>query len=90
MNVFHQITNPDDASKNPNPLMLLNLREPLPPSGNSASLLFHYLSDDWQTSYKLVAREEYAYGRRLDDLVSGLSRQTQVKLDWSVRINNDT
>ncbi|KAI9851986.1 MAG: hypothetical protein M1824_002202 [Vezdaea acicularis] len=68
MNVFHQITNPDDASKNPNPLMLLNLREPLPPSGNSASLLFHYLSDDWQTSYKLVAREEYAYGRRLDDL----------------------
>ena len=34
------------------------------------SLLFHYIFDDWISSFSLVARREHMYAAILDDLVS--------------------
>lgn len=36
---------------------------------DAPSLLFHYLFDDWYTSYSLVAKQEHQYGKKLGELV---------------------
>lgn len=41
-------------------------------SGESASLLFYYLFDDWISSYSLVIKKEHSYSTALEDLVSSI------------------
>ncbi|KAH0559734.1 hypothetical protein GP486_003749 [Trichoglossum hirsutum] len=45
------------------------------PSGDSPSLLFYYLFDDWYTTYSLVVRRQHKYGEKLRTLRQELSQK---------------
>lgn len=76
-NIFRQLSRANDASRRSNPIMNIPVR-PDPskagkiesPPSDAPSLLFHYLFDDWMTTYSLVARKEHQYGVQLEQLVS--------------------
>lgn len=58
-----------------NPLMTTQIRNFLETTsvkpGESPSLLFYYLFDDWISSYSLVIKKEHSYSTALEKLVSG-------------------
>lgn len=77
LNVFQQLSKANDQRSRDNHIMTIPVRPGLQdltsnevsPS-DAPSLLFHYLFDDWLTSYSLVARKEHQYGMQLEVLVS--------------------
>lgn len=77
LNIFQQLSKANDGSRRKIPIMTIPIRSGLQevtgseisPS-DASSLLFHYLFDDWLTSYSLVARKEHQYGKQLEHLVS--------------------
>ena len=88
-NVFEQLSKVNEYRKEENPINALSIRSGLPKTtanepeiSEAPSLLFHYLFDDWYTSYSLVAKQEHQYGKQLGNLVSGLF------LAWSVNAYN--
>lgn len=77
LNVFQQLSKSKDAMREKNPMMALPIRsglkgikEPDVTATDAPSLLFHYLFDDWYTTYSLVAKQEHQYGKKLSDLAS--------------------
>ncbi|KAI9843348.1 MAG: hypothetical protein M1837_006474 [Sclerophora amabilis] len=92
LNIFRQLSNAQAASGQQNPLSILGIRRGLGSldgdvqdasqslSHNvAASLLFHYLFDDWYSSYGLVARQEHQYGRELNRLRGKLLERADFK-----------
>ena len=78
-NVFEQLSKVNEHRKAKNPINALSIRSGLPKTkasesgiSEAPSLLFHYLFDDWYTSYSLVAKQEHQYGKQLGNLVSCL------------------
>ena len=76
-NVFLQLSKSNDAVRENNPMMALPIRSGLQDTNetdvtarDAPSLLFHYLFDDWYTTYSLVAKKEHQYGEKLSSLVS--------------------
>ena len=76
-NVFLQLSKSNDAFRENNPMMALPIRSGLKDNNetdvtarDAPSLLFHYLFDDWYTTYSLVAKKEHQYGEKLSSLVS--------------------
>ncbi|KAI9754650.1 MAG: hypothetical protein M4579_004613 [Chaenotheca gracillima] len=78
LNVFRQLSNSNAALTGQSPISILGIRRNLGAAESDgtntaetnevnvpASLLFHYLFDDWYSSYGLVARQEHQYGREL-------------------------
>lgn len=76
LNIFQQLSKANERRRE-NHIMTIPVRPGLQdvasnevsPS-DAPSLLFHYLFDDWLTSYSLVARKEHQYGVQLELLVS--------------------
>ena len=76
LNIFQQLSKASERRRE-NHIMTIPVRPGLQdvasnevsPS-DAPSLLFHYLFDDWLTSYSLVARKEHQYGVQLELLVS--------------------
>lgn len=77
LNIFQQLSKAKDQRSRENHIMTIPVRPGLQdvtsneisPS-DAPSLLFHYLFDDWLTSYSLVARKEHQYSMQLEVLVS--------------------
>ncbi|KAL8793541.1 MAG: hypothetical protein Q9195_003914 [Heterodermia aff. obscurata] len=74
-NVFEQLSKVNEYRKVENPINALSIRSGLPKAksdepeiSEAPSLLFHYLFDDWYTSYSLVAKQEHQYGKQLGKL----------------------
>lgn len=77
LNIFQQLSKANDGRRRENHIMTIPVRPGVQgvtsneiSSSDSPSLLFHYLFDDWLTSYSLVARKEHQYGVQLEHLVS--------------------
>lgn len=77
LNIFRQLSKANDQRSRENHIMTIPVRPGLQdvtsneisPS-DAPSLLFHYLFDDWLTSYSLVARKEHQYSVQLEHFVS--------------------
>lgn len=77
LNIFQQLSRVNDQRSRENHIMTIPVRpgrqdatgHEVSPS-DAPSLLFHYLFDDWLTTYSLVARKEHQYGIQLERLVS--------------------
>ena len=74
-----QLSKSNDKKRKDNPIMTLPIRSGLldikdgeVATKDAPGLLFHYLFDDWPSSYSLVAKKEHQYGQKLAKLVSGL------------------
>ena len=77
MNVFKQLSKSNDEWIGQNAIMRVPVRTGISKiiegevaASDAPSLLFHYLFDDWYTSYSLVAKQEHQYGVKLANLVS--------------------
>lgn len=76
LNIFQQLSKANERRRE-NHIMTIPVRPGLQDVASTeaslsdaSSLLFHYLFDDWLTSYSLVARKEHQYGVQLEYLVS--------------------
>ncbi|KAG8533391.1 uncharacterized protein KY384_002174 [Bacidia gigantensis] len=77
-NVFKQLSRLNENKRRERPIETLDIRPGLltfegssVTIADSAGLLFHYLFDDWYTTYALVARQGDQYANVLDILVKG-------------------
>ena len=76
MNVFQQISKAGNETGKQNATTRLPIRSGIIKTkqddlsiSDAPSLLFHYLFDDWYTSYSLVSKQEHQYGKQLSKLV---------------------
>lgn len=82
MRIFRAIVAPindADHTHSQNPLVILPLRRTFDDAATPSSLLFHYIFDDWAASYALVARKEYMYGTKLDEIRLKMLRAADIK-----------
>ena len=88
LNVFHHLSSLCNTVEHSSSLMTVPIRDfnssaqmnDSAPSLETASKLFHYLFDDWITSYGLVAKKEHPYGRELEKLRSGMLTVAKIDL----------
>jgi len=94
LNTFSHVSREYSTLCDINPIMTLQIREmegagssqaTMKP-GESPSLLFYYLFDDWITSYSLVAKREHKYGAALEVLRRNMFDRAKVDLMGSLHL----
>jgi hypothetical protein len=96
LNIFRQLSTLHLDNGYDDALMKVNVlpRNPCPPSdtdlqasrSESASLLFYYVSDDWVTTYGLIARTENSCRNKLEELRTQMFESAEVNLIQSLHL----
>ena len=87
-NVFRHLSKAIDDERKEDFMSKISIRNPTPDdielkpgeASDQASLLYYYLFDDWQTTYRLVSQGDEQYGPRLAELRHNMFEKPSVGL----------